>query len=203
MAKELSCGGLRGWQRPPNQVQVGPPNAYQWCHLDCAYVRQPGASLVRLHLDALQKIPKSNRGPSIWVGKNDIVGERGLLKTAFPTCSQKIQSPFVFKCVPKSKIFFFESCHSNCDHSQRVYFPPNRRRSIVFRVVFQPTNKKHIRVLFQPTNKQTNKQTKTDFMKAAGLSWDSIFRKLWMETQKNPDSASINPFNEFELHDWP
>jgi len=33
-----------------------------------------------------------------------------------------------------------------CDHSQGVYFPPNRRRSIVFRV------------LFEQTNKQTNKQ---------------------------------------------
>jgi len=28
-----------------------------------------------------------------------------------------------------------------CDHSQGVYFPPNRRRSIVFRVLFQQTNK--------------------------------------------------------------
>ena len=35
-----------------------------------------------------------------------------------------------------------------CDHSQGVYFPPNRRRSIVFRV------------LLQQTNKQTKKQTK-------------------------------------------
>jgi len=34
-----------------------------------------------------------------------------------------------------------------CDHSQGIYFPPNRRRSIVFRV------------LFQQTNKSTNKQT--------------------------------------------
>ena len=48
-----------------------------------AYVRQPGASLVRLKLDAPQKTPNSNRGPSIWVGKKDIVDERGLLKTAF------------------------------------------------------------------------------------------------------------------------
>ena len=28
-----------------------------------------------------------------------------------------------------------------CDHSQGAYFPPNRRRSIVFRVLFQQTNK--------------------------------------------------------------
>jgi len=34
-----------------------------------------------------------------------------------------------------------------CDHSYGVYFPPNRRRSLVFGV------------LFQQTNKQTNKQT--------------------------------------------
>ena len=33
---------------------------------------------------APHKIPVSNRGPSIWHGKKDIVGERGLLKTAFP-----------------------------------------------------------------------------------------------------------------------
>jgi hypothetical protein len=31
--------------------------------------------------------------------------------------------------------------HSVCDHSQGVYFPPNRRRSKVFRVLFQQTNK--------------------------------------------------------------
>jgi len=36
-----------------------------------------------------------------------------------------------------------------CDHSQGVYSPPNRRRSIVFRD------------LFQQTNKQTNKQRPT------------------------------------------
>ena len=35
-----------------------------------------------------------------------------------------------------------------CDHSQGVYLPPNRRRSKVFRI------------LFQQTNKQTNKQTR-------------------------------------------
>jgi len=33
-----------------------------------------------------------------------------------------------------------------CDHSQGVYFPPNRRWSTVFRVLFQQTKKHHIRV---------------------------------------------------------
>jgi len=33
---------------------------------------------------APQENPVSNRGPSIRHGKKDIVGERGLLKTAFP-----------------------------------------------------------------------------------------------------------------------
>ena len=30
-----------------------------------------------------------------------------------------------------------------CDHSQKVCFPPNRRRSLVFRVLFQQTNKQN------------------------------------------------------------
>jgi len=42
--------------------------------------RQP----VRLQLGAPQKSSNTNRRPSIYVGKKDIVSERGLLKTAIP-----------------------------------------------------------------------------------------------------------------------
>jgi len=54
--------------------------------LDWASVRQPSAGLVQLQmqLDAPQKTPNSNGGPSIRVGKKDIAGEKGLSKTAFP-----------------------------------------------------------------------------------------------------------------------
>ena len=48
-----------------------------------------------------------------------------------------------------------------CDHSQRVYLTPNRRRSIVFRV------------LFQQTNKHTNKHVCNDSLPHARGSNDS------------------------------
>jgi len=44
-----------------------------------------------------------------------------------------------------------------CDHSQGVYFLPNRRRSIVFRVLFQQTNKQTNKILvYYSTFVQTN-----------------------------------------------
>jgi len=65
--------------------------------------RQP----VRLQLDAPQKSPNANRRPSICVGKKDIVGERGLLKTAFPMKLDRKKPPppggFPIYNVPSSR----------------------------------------------------------------------------------------------------
>jgi len=42
MAKKLSSAGLRRWEQPPNQVQVGSPNAHRLCCSKClATLRQP------------------------------------------------------------------------------------------------------------------------------------------------------------------
>ena len=51
-----------------------------------------------------------------------------------------------------------------CDHSQVVYFPPNRRQNKNFRVLFQQTNKR-------TTNKQTNKHSSSH--KQTKLVWCS------------------------------